>query len=78
MIKVEVKASLGFMKPFPYFPFSPNHKSFGTPGLGGAFGYADPDAKIGYAYVPNKMVVGIANDSREEALRKAMYECLGR
>lgn len=78
VIKVEVKASLGFMKPFPYFPFSPSGKAFGTPGLGGAFGYADPDAGIGYAYVPNKMVVGIANDFREEALRKAMYECLGR
>jgi CubicO group peptidase (beta-lactamase class C family) len=78
IIKVETKASLGFMKPFPYFPFSPSDKAFGTPGLGGAFGYADPDARIGYAYVPNKMVVGIANDSREVALRKAMYECLGR
>jgi len=78
VIKVEVKASLGFMKPFPYFPFSPSDRAFGTPGLGGAFGYADPDARTGYAYVPNKMVVGIANDFREKALREAMYRCLGR
>jgi CubicO group peptidase (beta-lactamase class C family) len=76
IIKVETRASLGFMKPFADFPFSPSDKAFGTPGLGGAFGYADPDAKIGYAYVPNKMSVGIVNDPRDEALRNAMYGCL--
>jgi CubicO group peptidase (beta-lactamase class C family) len=29
--------------------------SFGSPGAGGPFGYADPQAAIGYGYVTNQM-----------------------
>jgi CubicO group peptidase (beta-lactamase class C family) len=75
LIGVETRVSLGFMKPFPLFPFSPSDRAFGTPGLGGAFGYADPDVKIGYAYIPNKLNI-VFPDVRDTALRKAMYRCV--
>jgi CubicO group peptidase (beta-lactamase class C family) len=72
---IESRASLGFMKPFPLFPFSPSDRAFGTPGLGGALGFADPDAKTGYCYTPNKLNI-VFPDVRDSALRSAMYKCL--
>ena len=77
VLGVESRASLGFMKPFMLYPFGSSDSAFGTPGMGGALGYADPDAKIGYAYVPNKLNI-IVPDVRDTALRKAMYGCLER
>jgi CubicO group peptidase (beta-lactamase class C family) len=50
-LKVEVQFSLGFAKPGPKDPFG-HPSSFGHPGAGGSFGFADPHAKIGYASSP--------------------------
>ena len=66
-----VKFSLGFMKPSPALPFG-GASSFGSPGAGGAMGFADPDAGIGYAYVTNKMGTRLSGDPRDVALRKAL------
>jgi len=67
--------SLGFMKPRPKHPFgSPG--SFGMPGSGGSFGFADPQAGIGYGYVLNGMDWYL-EDPRDLALRKAMYRSIG-
>ena len=52
------------------------HVAFGAPGVGGSIGFADPDAAVGYAYVTNKMGLQLPTDSREKALRNAMYQCL--
>ena len=38
--------------------------------------YADPEYKVGYAYVMNKMDYYNINDPREIALRETMYECI--
>ena len=46
--------SLGFMKSSPAWPFG-SARSFGSPGAGGALGFADPAAGIGYAYVTSQM-----------------------
>lgn len=71
-IKGEVQFSLGFMKPNRGFPFgSPG--SFGMPGAGGSFGFADPDAQIGYGYIPNRKGVTMGGDPRDVALRRALY-----
>jgi len=71
-LKGEVQFSLGFMKSCPLFPFgSPD--SFGAPGAGGSFGFADPESGIGYAYVPNRKRTVITGDPRELALRDALY-----
>jgi CubicO group peptidase (beta-lactamase class C family) len=39
--------SNGFWRPFPAFPFG-RQRAFGTPGAGGAMGFADPDKALGY------------------------------
>jgi CubicO group peptidase (beta-lactamase class C family) len=67
--------SLGFYKPWRGFRFG-SPASFGVPGAGGSFGYADPDVQIGFAYTPNKMDVYFVDDPRHKALRRALYRCL--
>jgi CubicO group peptidase (beta-lactamase class C family) len=74
-LKVEAPFSLGFSKPGPKNPFA-HPSSFGAPGTGGSFGFADPHAEIGYAYVPNRMGAYL-EDPREVALRRAMYQSIG-
>jgi CubicO group peptidase (beta-lactamase class C family) len=63
--------SLGFLKPSDTFEFG-HPGAFGAPGAGGAFGYADPEAGIGYGYVTNRMGVSLQGDPRDVALRAAI------
>ena len=70
-MKGEAQFSLGFMKPSTSFPFG-HAGSFGSPGAGGALGYADPQAGIGYAYVTCKMGTSLTGDPRDVALRNAL------
>jgi CubicO group peptidase (beta-lactamase class C family) len=65
------KFSLGFMKSSEAFPFG-GPSAFGSPGAGGAMGYADPDTGIGYGYVTNKMGTSLQGDPRDVALRAAI------
>jgi len=69
--------SLGFMKPCAALPFG-SARSFGSPGAGGAFGFADPDAEIGYGYVTSQMGTTLSGDPRDVALRDALYAALAR
>lgn len=70
-LRGEVRFSLGFMKPSPLWPFG-GASSFGSPGAGGSLGYADPDAKVGYAYVTSQMGTSLTGDPRDVALRRAL------
>jgi CubicO group peptidase (beta-lactamase class C family) len=72
----DVRFSLGFMKPSTAIPFG-NPSSFGSPGAGGAFGFADPEAGVGYAYVTNRMGTRLSGDPRDVALRDALYSAIG-
>ncbi len=74
-LKVEVPFSLGFMKPSPKYPFA-HPSAFGAPGAGGSVGFADPQARVGYAYILNRMGTYL-EDPRELALRTALYRSLG-
>jgi len=74
-LKVEIPFSLGFAKPSPKNPFG-SPSSFGAPGSGGSFGFADPQAEIGYGYVLNGMGTSLT-DPRDLALRNAMYRSIG-
>ena len=74
-LKGEVQFSLGFMKPSANWRFGGPH-SFGSPGTGGALGFADPDAGIGYGYVTSRMGLDFSGDPRDVALRDALYKCL--
>jgi CubicO group peptidase (beta-lactamase class C family) len=75
VMKVEVPFSLGFMKPSPKYPFG-HASAFGAPGTGGSAGFADPQARVGYAYILNRMGSSL-QDPRELALRKALYSSIG-
>jgi CubicO group peptidase (beta-lactamase class C family) len=67
-----IQFSLGFMKSTPALPFG-SPSSFGSPGAGGALGFADPAAGVGYAYVTNRMGTRLTGDPRDVALRDALY-----
>lgn len=67
--------SLGFMKSTPAWPFG-SARSFGSPGSGGALGFADPDVGLGYAYVTSQMGTELTGDPRDLALREALYAAL--
>jgi CubicO group peptidase (beta-lactamase class C family) len=71
----KVQFSLGFMKPSPLFSFG-SANSFGSPGSGGSLGFADPSARIGYAYVTSQMGATLTGDPRDKALRDALYSAL--
>ena len=62
---------LGFLRPGSYGNFGSSKRAFGAPGAGGSFGFADPDAHLGFAYVMNKLDFYLENDPREKALRAA-------
>ena len=70
----DIRFSLGFMRPAPDWRFG-GPRSYGAPGAGGSFGYADPDAGIGYAYVCNRSGKS-QDDPRDVALRTAMTASL--
>jgi hypothetical protein len=74
-MKCEVQFSLGFMKPSAVWRFG-SPSSFGSPGAGGALGFADPEAGIGYAYVTSQMGTHLTGDPRDVALRDALYSAI--
>src|SRR5690348_16026516 len=57
------------------FPFG-SPSSFGHAGGGGSFGFADPEAQIGYAYIPNLKGVTMGGDPRDVALRRALCSAM--
>jgi CubicO group peptidase (beta-lactamase class C family) len=75
VMQMEVAFSLGLMKPSPKYPFG-HPSAFGAPGSGGSAGFADPQARVGYAYILNRMGTYL-EDPRELALRKALYRSIG-
>ncbi len=74
-LKVEARYLLGLSKPGPGYAFG-HPSSYGAPGSGGSFGYADPHYQIGFGYVPNQMGTHL-DDPRADALRKATYRSIG-
>jgi CubicO group peptidase (beta-lactamase class C family) len=70
--------SLGFLRPGPEAAFGTSPRAFGTPGAGGSLGFADPDARLGYAYVMNKTDYHMMDDPREKALRDAVHRAIAK
>jgi CubicO group peptidase (beta-lactamase class C family) len=76
VFRIEMAYSHGFCKPFPFFPFSSSTRAYGTSGAGGSQGFADPETELGFAYVPNFLLLGAIDDKRAAALRRAIYSCV--
>jgi CubicO group peptidase (beta-lactamase class C family) len=70
--------SLGYVRPGPQLAFGSSERAFGTPGAGGSFAFADPDARLGFAYVMNNMNYYFFDDPREKALRDAVHRSIRR
>ncbi|MDA1193766.1 MAG: serine hydrolase [Planctomycetota bacterium] len=68
--------ALGFMKPSRDFAFGSSPAAFGAPGVGGSFGFADPETRTGYAYVSNRLGFNVFDDPRERRLRTACEAAL--
>ena len=75
-MKGEARFSLGFMKPGASWQFR-NAEAFGSPGAGGAMGFADPTAAVGYGYVTCHMGTTLTGDPRDLALQDALYDAIG-
>lgn len=75
-LKVDVAYSLGFTKSIAGMEYG-HPSAFGTPGAGGSMGYADPELRLGYGYVMNRMGAGIDPDPRDVALRQALATAIG-
>jgi CubicO group peptidase (beta-lactamase class C family) len=68
--------ALGFMLTSRHLPVGPNPRTFGHGGWGGSLGFADPDARVGWAYIMNKMSPVTAGDTRVVGILAALYGVL--
>ena len=58
--------------------FGPSERAFGHVGWGGFFAFADPDKRLGVAFVMNRMATfGEAPDPRRTRLVEALYRSIG-
>lgn len=75
--------TLGFSKSWPNRELGDGHSviigedAFGTPGLGGNMGFADPSCRLAFGYTMNKHGVGLALNKRGQSLIDATYRILG-
>ncbi len=72
--QLPMRFGLGFMLRQDLMPLSPSDNAFGHPGAGGSIGMADPDAKVGFGYVMNKMHMGLVGGPSAFAVLKRFFE----
>ncbi|WP_419150648.1 serine hydrolase domain-containing protein [Nocardia vinacea] len=66
---------LGFRKSRGSFRFGSDKRAYGTTGLGGSFGFADPATGLGFGYAMNRLGLAVLDDVRSRNLRKALLRC---
>lgn len=76
VLGVDTRFGSGFMLTQPGEAFGPNASAFGHTGAGGSLGFADPEARIGFSYVMNRMGTAILVDARARTLIDALYAAL--
>ena len=78
VLRIETRIGQGFMlsQDRPLAAFGPSEGAFGHPGAGGSVGFADPERKVGFGYVMNRMGPHILLDPRADALIAAVYRSL--
>lgn len=63
---------LGFRKSRGSFRFGADKRAYGTTGLGGSFGFADPATGLGFGYTMNRLGMAVLDDVRSRNLREAL------
>jgi CubicO group peptidase (beta-lactamase class C family) len=79
VLMIPSRFSRGFFMELPEYGITPNATLFGHPGLGGSFGLADPETKVGIGYAMNKMYLPpdmISLDPRWVSIFAALYDSL--
>jgi CubicO group peptidase (beta-lactamase class C family) len=66
----------GFMRNEPCFPWGPTPAAFGHSGWGGSCAFADPERKLGGAYVMNRQGAALMGDLRPKRLIELAYAAL--
>lgn len=66
----------GVMRNAPNYPWGPAEQSFGHSGWGGACAFADPERRLGGAYVMNRQGVALMGDARPRRLIDLAYAAL--
>ena len=67
---------LGFQLTMPARPLGPNRGAFGHFGAGGSLAFADPEARLAFAYTPNQGVGPRWQNPRNRGLIEALYACV--
>ncbi len=76
VLGLDVKFAMGYAKPTPEIPMSPNENSLWWGGAGGSTICVDTDAHLCMSYVMNQMDNHIVGDPRGVRLHQAVYDCL--
>ncbi|HET8944688.1 MAG TPA: serine hydrolase domain-containing protein [Dehalococcoidia bacterium] len=77
IIMLPSRMGLGYMLDIPEMQISPSGRLFGHAGMGGSFGYADPEKRMGIGYAMNKMIMSPELvDPRWQAMFEAAYGAL--
>ncbi|HEY7134138.1 MAG TPA: serine hydrolase domain-containing protein [Acidimicrobiia bacterium] len=77
VLGIDVRRTLGFELAAPWADDGRPPHAFGHPGAGGFLGFADPEARVGFAYVKNAGWGGEpGRDPRAASLVKALYASL--
>ncbi|HYB12115.1 MAG TPA: serine hydrolase domain-containing protein, partial [Myxococcota bacterium] len=76
VLGVPLRWALGFHKGGEFTATGPNLNSFGHAGYGGSLAFADPDAKLSFAIVLNRMQNELQGGFRVLQAVKAVYDSL--
>ena len=77
VISFKMDWACGWLRNYHGVIYGPNKDAYGHSGYGGSFGFADPVARIGAGYVPNRLAANMIGDARGLRLVRALYGCLG-
>jgi CubicO group peptidase (beta-lactamase class C family) len=76
VLGLPVRFGLGFGLTSEQLPIGPNPRTFFWGGWGGSLAVFDPDARLGFSYVMNKMGSGTMGDLRAFTVATALYASL--
>jgi len=76
VLPFEISWGAGFMRNETIHPWGPGSQTFGHAGWGGSCAFADPQRRLGGAYVMNKQSTDLLGDKRPRRLIEAAYAAL--